>query len=567
MKKLLLIIFIFVIVFLPKLSFAGENIANFNIVFEINSDTSVDVIEEILYDFEDLQRHGIYRDIPIKYQARGGNFELRLSDISVTDENGRSYDFSKTISGGNVSIKIGDANKFVTGQKVYIIKYKIKRALNYFDNHDEFYWNAIGNDWKIPLNNISAKVILPRSDKDIQKDCFVGYFGTQEKCSSVEKNSKEIIFTSRNLLPGEGITLVVGFSKGIVSQPSATVSLIEVLKDNWIAFLPIIVLVFMFNLWKTKGRDPVGRKTIVVQYDSPDKLTPLEIGTLLDEKAENKDVSSQIIELAVKGYIKIKKIEAKVLLFKTTDYEFEKLKNQNNLINEFDREIIVGIFGASGEVGKKVKMSKLKNKFYISLKKILDQTYKSLVDNDYFPKNPKKTKAKYFTTGIVIVIAGVTFGTILGGIGVFALISSGIIIMAFSFIMPVKTKKGVLAHEHILGLKEYLTVAEKDRLKFHNAPEKNPKHFEELLPYAMALGVAKEWGEQFKGIYKGKPDWYSDSTGGNFSSMSLVNGLSNFSSSANAAVSSTPSSASSGGSGFSGGGGGGGFGGGGGGSW
>ena len=133
--------------------------------------------------------------------------------------------------------------------------------------------------------------------------------------------------------------------------------------------------------------------------------------------------------------------------------------------------------------------------------------------------------------------------------------------------MPKKTRQGVLAKEHILGLKQYLTVAEKDRIKFHNAPEKNPEHFEKLLPYAMVLGVERDWAKQFEGIYNKQPDCYNDSSGVPFSALVLSNSLDSFQTKANSALASRPSSASSGGSGFSGGVSGGGFGGGGGGSW
>jgi uncharacterized membrane protein len=152
-------------------------------------------------------------------------------------------------------------------------------------------------------------------------------------------------------------------------------------------------------------------------------------------------------------------------------------------------------------------------------------------------------------------------------LGAVSAIISAIIVFVFGFLMPARTHKGVLAKEYILGLKEYLMVAEKDRIKFHNAPEKNPKQFEKLLPYAMVLGVEKEWAEQFKDIYIQNPSWYNDPSGANFNSLVLLSSLNSFSSSTNSVLTSVPSSASGGGSGFGGGGGGGGFGGGGGGSW
>ena len=147
-----------------------------------------------------------------------------------------------------------------------------------------------------------------------------------------------------------------------------------------------------------------------------------------------------------------------------------------------------------------------------------------------------------------------------------ALVICGIIIVIFGIFMPSRTKKGVLAQEHILGFKRYLMVAEKDRITFHNAPEKRPELFEKFLPFAMALGVEQAWAQQFEGIYKQQPDWY-DGQGNMFSAVIFANSLNSFSHDMNGAMA-APSSAGSGGSGLGGGGfSGGGFGGGGGGSW
>src|SRR6185436_19560328 len=104
-------------------------------------------------------------------------------------------------------------------------------------------------------------------------------------------------------------------------------------------------------------------------------------------------------------------------------------------------------------------------------------------------------------------------GPILGKANAFRLamgIFASIIVYSFiSRFFPAKTEKGVAAKEHILGLKEYLQIAEKDRLEFHNAPEKKPEVFETLLPYAMVLGVANIWAKEFEGIYNEPPSWYS----------------------------------------------------------
>ncbi|MFC1608721.1 DUF2207 domain-containing protein [Patescibacteria group bacterium] len=560
MKKIFLSVFFLVAVFFPGKIWAAERISSLDVEFQVNQDASVDVSEEIRYDFDEEKKHGIFRNIPVKYQARGGNYSLRLSDISVTDENGNSYNFSKEHSGGDVVLKIGDADKFVTGQKTYVIRYKVKRALNYFEDHDEFYWNAIGDGWEIPIQNIKARVILPEGVSDARMDCFVGHYGSVENCS--HDSSKNVAnFFVRDLSPSEGFTVVAGFPKGTVFEPSQSQKVMGILRDNKIILFPVIVFLVMFFLWRAKGRDPKGRETIIAQFDVPDDLAPMEVGTLVDEKAQNKDLSAQIIHLAIRGYLKIRRIETG-MIFKGKDFELTKLKDEGGLENEFDRELMVGIFENS-IVGEKVKISDLKNKFNKHVSDISSAAYSSLVKKGYFSRNPKLIRGVYVGVAAAVAFFGVFFGSFLGFIGTVSCIVSGLILFIFSFLMPRKTKKGVLVKEHALGLKLYMTVAEKDRMEFHNAPEKDFNHFEKLLPFAMVLGVTEQWAKQFKDIFEEDPNWYSSGAAGGFFAMDLANDMNSLSTSTKSAS----SQASSGGSGFSGGGSGGGFGGGGGGSW
>jgi uncharacterized membrane protein len=563
-----------VIIFILILGFWGiisqsanaEVIDSFDAEVKINSDASFGVSEKIQYDFGIAQKHGIFRNIPIKYQARGGNYNLRISDISVKDEQGNNYNFTTSYPGNDVEIKIGDADKLVSGQKMYVINYVIGRAINYFDTQDEVYWNATGTSWPVAIKKATVKISLPQDvNKELlQSECFVGMFGSQEKCLNNLENSSGFFSTNRELAPGEGLTVVFGFPKGIVKEPSLGERFLETLKDNGILFLPLLILIFMLWLWRKKGRDPQGRGTIIAQFDAPDNLTPLEVGTVVDEKADKKDISAEIIHLAVRGYLKIKKTESKILFITTTDYVLEKLKSADDLENDFDKKLMEALFNGK----ESVKISELKDTFYKNLKEINEKIYASVLAKGYFPKNPDKIRKIYLGAGMIVLFMGIFFINFWGTLGVVSFILSGSIVMIFSSLMPKKTLKGVAAKEYILGLKEYLRVAEKDRLKFHNAPEKNPERFEKLLPYAMVLGVEKEWAEQFKDIFKQNPNWYEDGTGhpSAFNSLIFVNSLNSFSQSASAAYN-APSSASSGGSGFSGGGSGGGFGGGGGGSW
>lgn len=570
---ILIIIGIFLIVFFAN----AEKINNYDTEIQINQDSSIDVTEKIEYDFEGIERHGIYRDIIVKYPGARleGNYNLRILDIEVTDLQGNHYT-TKTTShpfDDYVSIRIGDADTYVTGIKTYLIKYKIKRALNYFENHDELYWNVTGEDWYVPILNASATVYLPQEVNNIQAECFSGYYGYSEQCENINKiqnqNNKIIAaqYQQSDIGNGQGLTIVIGWPKGLVKEPSLWQILFDIILDNWVLGVPVLVFILLIYLWYTQGRDPEGRGTIITQFDSPDKITPAQVGTIFDEKVHHQDMSAEIINLAIKGYLKITRKKEKGF-FASAEYIFDKLKDSDNKLTNFQKKLHDSIFDSKNTR----KLSELKNVFYKDLEKIEQQIYQSLLDKKYLFKNPKKVKGTYITIGIIVIMSAFFTGHFMGASGVIASVLSGLLIMIFSAFMPKKTKKGVLAKEHILGLKSYLTVAEKDRIKFHNAPEKNPQEFERLLPFAMVLGVEKEWAKQFEDIYKNmKPDWYNDTSAANFNALNLTNALNSFNNTSSSALSSRPSSsgASGGSSGFSSGGGfsGGGFGGGGGGSW
>lgn len=580
-----------------------EHIETFLTEIEILKDSSIAVTETIEYDFTSLKRHGIFRTIPIKYNARGGNFSLRINDISVTDESGHNRPFATTQQGRNKEIKIGDPNKYVSGKQTYVISYTIKRAINQTNIHDELYWNSTGIDWTVPISNATTVVTLPDNTKATDVFCYQGPFGNSTPCKSAIEKNGIATFSATTIGNGSGLTVVVGVPKGILTFPSAWQEFLYIFSDNWVLLIAPATLIFCVFYWYIKGRDPSGKKTIIPQYEPPENLTPSEIGTIVDENVSNKDISAMIIHLAVRGYIKIDRIEKKWLLGKD-DYQLSQLKDEVYLSNDFERRFMNTLFKVRPNALKKltsqamkvffgnekstasdvknilqpgsakqplatVQISDLEDTFYTDLKEVRSLLYKAVTQKRYFPKNPQTVRGAFGGTGIAVIIFGFIFApALLGTYATFSFVGSGIILLIFALAMPVKTRRGVLAKEHILGLKMYLNVAEKDRLKFHHAPKKDPQTFEKLLPYAMVLGVEKQWAKQFENIYASQPSWYHDPSSNTFSAIALTNAMTKFNSVSQTTLASAPNSASGGGSGMSGGGfSGGGFGGGGGGSW
>ena len=562
MKKIIFSAIIIFCVFSARYVYA-ENILSFHSDIIINTDASVNIEENIVYDFGDVQRHGIFRTIPIKYKTDIGMRSIKITDIEVFVDGNKAH-YKKSKKNKNLEIKIGDANRTITGKHTYKIKYSVKGAINYFEDHDEFYWNVTGDDWPVDMMNVTADVNSPGNTK---LKCFQGSYGSMRECVIVSQDDMHASFNFNTVVSGEDSTIVVGLVKGVIYKPSFIQKIMWFLADNWIAFLPIVVFVWAFNTWRRYGKDPQGSGTIVPYYDVPENLSVAEVSAVINNTLKTKDISAMIIQLAIKGYIKIKQ-EKVGTVFKSTRYTFYKVdddkKNQKTLSDE-EEDLLQYLF-SYGKNGV-VTTDDLEDKFYTKVDKLQSKTLEQIKEKGFLPKESDYRGAMFI---IVAILQSIVLGVLtafFGGIAIVVAIINFVMLIVFAIIMGHRTKSGVEMKEKLLGLKLYLETAEKDRIKFHNAPKKNPERFEKLLPYAMVFGVEREWAEQFKDIYNEQPDWYQDSTGQAFSSVVLADSLSSFGDTASSAVSSSPSSAGSGGSGFSGGGSGGGFGGGGGGSW
>lgn len=560
-------------------AYGSWNIPSIHQDIKILESGKIHVTETIVADFTKVRQRGIYREIPVSYRDKLGNpFNLRIEIISVTDENNKPHPIAsqgKAFLSDDYVLKIGDPSKYINSETTYVITYEVARVLNYFENHDELYWNLF-TDWEVPVLKSSATVSLPE-DLEIEAlkaACFTGYYGsTQSECSAEIKDDKTFSFIrNKPLKPGEGFTIVAGFTPDVISKPSIIQKTIWFLIDNWALLIPVILFLTLFLKWWYTGRDPKTKDTVIPIYEPPNNLTPTEVGTIIDEKVDTHDISTVIIDYAVQGYIKIKEIKnKKKMFFDAIDYELILIKDYKTKdgIKSHEIEILDDIF----EGKKKILISALKLKFYKHLKDIKKKLYKNLVEEGYFVHNPESIRAKYTSIGSFLLLAPIFFGaplsTFFGFTFVVAIAVSGILFIVFSRIMPKKTLKGANIYIKIKGLEEYIRTAEKDRIKFYE--DKNI-FFEKLLPYAMVLGLSDKWGKAFEDIYKKPPSWFEAQDMQNFNSYYLVDRLNRFTSTTNTAFASSPrssggSSAWGGGSGFSGGFSGGGFGGGGGGSW
>lgn len=480
----------------------------------------------------------------------------KISEIKVYNEEGNllgpgSVEVSREI--GKVKVKINFQAQ--DEQKTWTIEYKVSGGIGFFKEYDELYWNAVSQERDVPINKVEVLVYLPQDipEDKFKQRLFVGGTGSKDESKNFEVvDGHTLRYWGENVGPYKNFTIVAGWPKGIVK------------KDWWLILspylwfaIPLLAFIFLFWRWWTAGRDPKMKGTIIAQYEPPRGMAPAEMGGLVHEKSELRDISATLVDLAYRGYLRIVEQEKKGLLSTSRTYNFVRQKDfhKDPRLKEHEGLILEGILGYKSEVS----LDDLKNSFYRHIPGIKKAVFGQITRDGYFNQNPEGITKKYVVLGMLILV--------FGGGGAFFYLSQllpavalglvGLFTVIFGRFMPAKTKKGADAKWHSLGFKEYLQVAERFRLQANV----DPKTFEKYLSYAMVFGVEREWANRFIDIYKEPPDWYVPATGvwAAFVLTDFTSNLSGMSQSFSSVFSSSPSSSSGfGGGGFAGGGGGGG---------
>lgn len=546
---------------------AGEQIEVFDVEIHLETDGSFVVVEKIAYDFGAETRHGIFRDIPVRYE-RGfeGSTHIDLDVEEVTDAAGRARPHRVIDEGRSRRIRIGAPDRTVSGRQDYWIRYRVRHATRFFESHDELYWNVTGHEWRVPIGRASARVFLPR-DVEPRLRCLAGPLGSTGGCV-VEAGLGTAGFSTAALPQGHGLTVVVGLEKGVLEEPSAWIRgwrRFARLGGLWL-LTPIFTLLGMHRLWLWRGRDPVVSDAIPVRYDPPEDLSPGEVGTLVDESADPRDLSAGLLDLAVRGHLEIHEVESTRFLFlKSSDYRLHRKHNEADVLRPHERLLLRGLF----EQGEIVSLSSLKDRFYEHIPGIRNALYDGLAERGYFAGSPSRVRRKWVAGAIaaaVVLVAIASLGSPPRPLVLIAVAISGLIAVGFGMRMPRRTRRGRRACDEVLGFKEFVARVDADRLE--RLGKGSLDRFERALPYAMVLGVADPWAEAFAGLYLKPPSWYRSDGSGPFDARHFVSDLGQSLDTIEQTLTSSPSSSGGGGSGFGGGGSsGGGFGGGGGGSW
>lgn len=559
MIKKILSIILFLLVVVPSQASAqqvGEQIDAYSVDIEMRNDGTLGIKERIDYNFSDQQRHGIKRWIPLRFKEAEKEYAMTITDVNVEVDGASTTPYKKSSNNGIDEIKIGDPKRTIAGKHTYEIRYIIAGGMRYFEEHDELYWNAIGQDWGVPINSANVSVSYPEGVPidSINTACFTGVNGSVEQACEVFKNNGRIDFaSSRVLQAGEGLTIVVGLPAGTITKllpkeyiPFSQTRLgklliaVAIVAGAILALLWYIVYPIWIGIrWFLYGRDPdVGVDPTAVFHGPRVRggyLTPAETGGLIDEKVDRRDIVAALVDIARRGFLRIEERESKDFYLVRT----EQVANAKDEMANFEEKLLGVLFKENSEV----RIKDIKN-ISSELLAVENMIYDRLMGDGFFVKNPKKVRDFY---GFISAIAMLTFN--------FQLL---LVSALFGNNMPRKTLKGARAAQQARALLNFLNSQER-QLNYQGNMQ---LLFEKLLPFAVAFGVEKHWIERFAdlGIDIAQPTWYAGHSTNFASSFSSFNSIARAS-----AYTHTSTSYSS--SGFSGGSSGGGGGGGGGGSW
>jgi uncharacterized membrane protein len=545
-------------------------IERFDARIAVGRDGVVDVTETITARFTGSW-NGIYRTVPVEYHTpQGFNWTLRLNLAGATDAQGRALKVESNRERHYIKYKIWVPGAENT-TRTFVLRYRATNGLRFFEDHDELYWNVTGDEWDVPISAASARIELPAGATGVRAIAFNGAYGSTAQDADVAIEGPTIRVDMRQPLGfHEGVTVVIGWDTGLVAEPTRSDRAFGFLASNWPLGIPIVVLIGMAAIWKRVGRDP-RRLPVAVQYEPADSLTPAEAGTLIDESADMRDITATVVDLAVRGFLRIEERDEKVLLglFSKRDYVFHRLTPPAGAkaLESHESRVLEGIFDDGGAA---VRLSDLDNEFYRHLPGIRTSILTHLVARGFYRSRPDTVKTYWLFGAILVGGAILAVGFTIGAAWLdmtplpfaIAAVASGVIVAAFGRIMPARTVLGARALERVLGFEEFLRRVEGERLE---RLVKTPEMFERFLPFAMAFGVERKWAKAFEGIYREPPTWYVGTSGRPFDVQGFSSRLGDLSSRAESAMSSSPRSSN--GSGFSGGSSGGGSGGGGGGGF
>jgi uncharacterized membrane protein YgcG len=498
-------------------------VVDFHSSIRISAEGVLTVTERIAVQAEGRDiRRGILRDFPTDYRDRLGNRVNVPFDVVQVKRNGAPENFTveRLANGARIRIGRGDV-ALPRGEHVYEITYRTARQIGHFPDHDELYWNVNGNGWTFAFDHISAEVQLPKAvpanelrAEELRAEAYTGPQGARGRSYQQMIRDGAVGFSSTARFgPHQGMTIVVGFPKGIVREPGIATRMGWFMSQNrgvgaGLAGLALM-LGFLYWRWLLVGRDPrAGPK--FPRYDAPKGLSAAAVRFIDRQGYDNRCFAAALLGLGSRGYLKIRQ--------RGDGYHIDPA---NKAVASLPGEGAVAALAATGRVIGSTYDETVQN-----TRGLHERELKLLHEEKTFSKN-RGSMCLAFLIGAGTVAAMLMMHASLVMIGLVSVVAVGLL-AAFWRWLPAYSAAGRKLQDEIEGLRQYLGVAERDELARSKAPPKTPEEFNRFLPYAFALDVEKTWADRFAvalgaaAVAQAVSAWYQSSESGRDLSMSRL---------------------------------------------
>ena len=545
-----------------------ERIRAFDSRIMVNRDGSMLVTETItVQSAGESIKHGIYRDFPTRYTDLAGNRYSVLFEIVSLRRDGHGEPYHSEDQSNGVRVYFGSSTyDLPPGEHTYEFAYRTNRQLGFFKDHDELYWNVTGNGWKFPIDVATATVVLPENVRGRITDTegYTGYQGEKGRAYTRGRDDDgNPTFRAESLSFRQGLTIVVGWPKGLIAEPTSEQKRAWFIADNKPEIVglagAVVVLLYYVMVWARVGSDP-KHGTIVPLYEPPDNMSPAAVRYLERMGFDEKTFTCAIIGLAAKGYLRIEQDESKTYKLVRKG----KAPSESNLAA--DEKALAKILFEDGE---KLVLTNAKHSLLSRARASVTNSLHAGMEKIYFVTN-----GRYIWPGAVLTLVSIismvtlrggsqlpvvifmsvwltgwSFGVymllstvvhawasvrtdgVLGagqagfytlfsipfvigecvGLGVLlascGLVPSAIIAVViglnilFHHLLKAPTSAGRALMDRVEGFKTFLKAVDADRLQAMSPPpNKTPELFERFLPYALALGVEQAWANQFSEV-------------------------------------------------------------------
>ncbi|MDO5285805.1 MAG: DUF2207 domain-containing protein [Actinomycetia bacterium] len=542
----------------PRAEAATNQITRMVVNAQIDLKGRMTVVQTLDMEFTGTNDHGPYLFFKTRHETGGSLWrvlEYRL--VSVTSPTGAPAQ-AQTSEGpdGTYQIRVGDPQQTVSGLHTYVVSYTVDGVVNprvASSGMDEVFWNAIGTGFQGPVSDIT--VTITSSATVSQTQCWAGA-DFNLPCDEHSHTGGGARFAQRRLGPGEGLAVVAGWPAGTFSSTPILRPRTETPRPErqeqkpkqnplWAplvspasAFgrtpwgpgvaggLSLIVVVLRVVLERrrrdqmyagvTPGLTPAPGTTptvtlvdevpVAVRFTPPDDLTPGMVGTLINESADTPDVTATIIDLAVRGYLRL---EARPEVG-TDAFLLVRLQDSVDGLRSYEQRLMQDLFGDAQKISSGTLARRRPDQMLATCRLRLDQ---AVTEAGLFRSSPQAARASARTRGVMLLVWALPAGLALAMLGVaelaVPLAVAGLVTLGYARQAPVRTADGTAAYVQALGFRLYLETAEADQLGW----EESEDIFSRYLPYAIVFGCAERWVAIFnalakQGVRLPKPTWY-----------------------------------------------------------